>query len=210
MPQRVLVADDHQIVRQSVRALLESQGFEITGEAANGLEAVELAQAGGCDVAILDLSMPELDGIEAAREILATSPDTSAILLTVHAEEHIVFNALQAGIRGYVVKTQAAEELVRAIGKVSTGAIYLSPGVYGIVLDTYLSGATILEDPLARREREVLQLVAEGKSTKQIAAALNVRVKTIESYRTRIMDKLKIRTTAGLVRYAIRRGLITP
>jgi len=208
MPLRILLADDHQIVRQGFRAILERHGFQVACEASDGREAVRCAQAQPVDVAILDLSMPQLNGLDAAREILASHSRTAIILLTMHVEEHQIVAALRAGIRGYVIKTQASEELMTAIREVVAGGTYLSPSVCGVVVDAYLSGRNPTFDPLTSREREVLQLVAEGHTTKQIAGLLNLSVKTAESYRSRIMEKLEIHETAGLVRYAIRRGLI--
>jgi len=208
MPLQVLLADDHQIVRQGFRAILEHNGFQVVGEAANGREAVRFVQAHPPDVAILDLSMPQLNGLDAAREILQSHTRTAIILLTMHVEEHLIVAALRAGIRGYIIKTQASEELISAIGEVIRGGIYLSPGACEVVVGAYLSGRSAPSDPLTSREREVVQLVAEGRTTKEIAGVLNLSVKTAESYRSRIMEKLEIHETAGLVRYAIRRGLI--
>ena len=210
MPIQVLLADDHLIVRQGLKALLEREGFTVVGEAVDGHEAVRLAQALHPDVAVLDLAMPLLNGLDTAREILRISPRTRTILLTMHPEDHYIFEALRAGIEGYVLKTQAAEDLVRAIREVFRGMIYLSPGVSRAVVQAYLAKTDLPPDPLAPRERQVLQLVAEGKTTKEIAVLLGISVKTAESYRSRIMQKLDIHETAGLVRYAIRRGLIQP
>jgi len=210
MPVRVLLADDHQIVRQGLRALLEREGLEVVGEASDGQEALRLVGAIHPDVAILDLSMPQLNGLDAACGVQQASPRTKAILLTMHVEEHQVVAALRAGIRGYVVKTQAAEEVMQAIREVSRGGIYLSPGVSRVVVEAYLANIDPPPDPLAPRERQVLQLVAEGKTSKEVAALLGLSVKTAESYRTRIMEKLNLHETASLVRYAIRRGLIQP
>ena len=207
-PLQILLADDHQIVRQGFRAILERSGFQVAGEAADGREAVRFAQAHPPDVAILDLSMPQLNGLDAAREILQLHSRTAIILLTMHVEEHQIVAALRAGIRGYVIKTQASEELINAIREVIAGGIYLSPGACRVVVGAYLSGRSVPSDPLTSREREVLQLVAEGHTTKEIASVLNLSVKTAESYRSRIMEKLEIHETAGLVRYAIRSGLI--
>jgi two-component system, NarL family, response regulator NreC len=208
MPLQILLADDHQIVRQGFRAILERSGFQVAGEAADGRKAVQFAQAHPPDLAILDLSMPQLNGLDAAREILQAHSRTAIILLTMHVEEHQIIDALRAGIRGYVIKTQASEDLINAIREVIGGGIYLSPGVCGVVVGAYLSGRNAVSDPLTSREREVVQLVAEGHTTKEIAGVLNLSVKTAESYRSRIMEKLEIHETAGLVRYAIRRGLI--
>ena len=210
MALQILLADDHLIVRDGIKAILERHGFQIAGEAANGREAVRLAQAHSPDVAILDLSMPQLNGLDAAREILQSHDRPAIILLTMHVEEHQIVAALRAGIRGYVIKTQASQDLINAIREVVAGGIYLSPGAYGVVVDAYLAGRNAPSDPLTLREREVLQLVAEGHTTKEIAAILNLSVKTAESYRSQIMEKLEIHETASLVRYAIRRGLIQP
>ena len=210
MPIQVLLADDHLIVRQGLKALLEREGIKVVGEAADGHEAVRLAQALRPDVAVLDLAMPLLNGLDTAREILRISSRTRTILLTMHPEDHYIFEALRAGIEGYVLKTQAAEDLVRAIREVFRGMIYLSPGVSRAVVQAYLAKTDLPPDPLAPRERQVLQLVAEGRTAKEVAVLLGISVKTAESYRTRIMQKLDIHETAGLVRYAIRRGLIQP
>lgn len=210
MPLRLILADDHHIVRQGLRALLERDGFEIAAEAADGNAAVTLVEVYHPDIAVLDLSMPGLNGVDAAREILQRHPKVGIILLTVHNEDYQVVTALRAGIRGYVIKTQAADELVRAIREVATGGMYLSPEVSRIVVGAYLSGAELPADPLTPRERQILQLIAEGKTTKEVAVLLGLSTKTAESYRARIMEKLDIHQTAGLVRYAIRRGLIEP
>jgi DNA-binding NarL/FixJ family response regulator len=207
---RVVLADDHHIVRQGLRVLLEKEGLKVVAEAENGRDAVQLAQQHKPDVVVLDLMMPLLNGLEAGREILHNRYASAAILLTMHTEEHQIAMALRAGIRGYLLKTQAAEDLVQAIREVIRGEIYLSPGVSRIVVDGYLSGERPGVDPLAPRERQVLQLVAEGKTSKEIAVVLGLTVKTAESYRARVMEKLDVHETAGLVRYAIRHGLIDP
>jgi len=152
--------------------------------------------------------MPLLNGLDAGREILQNGYATAAILLTMHTQEHQIAMALRAGVRGYLLKTQAAEDLVHAIREVLRGEIYLSPGVSRIVVDGYLSGDRPAGDPLAPRERQVLQLVAEGKTSKEVAVLLGLTVKTAESYRARVMEKLGVHETAGLVRYAIRHGII--
>jgi DNA-binding NarL/FixJ family response regulator len=210
MPLRILVADDHQILRQGVRAMLERAGVEVVGEGTNGREAVKLASTLRPDVVVLDLAMPLLNGLDAAREILQDRPAARVILLTMHMEEHQVVAALRAGVRGYVVKTQAVEDLVQAIREVARGDIYLSPGVSRVFVESYLARPDAQPDPITARERQVLQLVAEGKTSKEIAVVLDLTVKTAESYRARIMEKLDIHDTAGLVRYAIRHGLIEP
>jgi DNA-binding NarL/FixJ family response regulator len=198
------------VVRQGLKALLEREGFDVVGEASDGREASRLAHDLSPDVAILDIAMPLLNGIEAGRAISRGCPSVRMIALTVHTENHYVMAALEAGFSGYVLKSQAAAQLVRAIKEVSRGSVYLSPGVSRTVVDASLNKARLPADPLTAREREVLQLVAEGKTTKQIAKLLGVAAKTAESHRTRIMAKLKIHETAGLVRYAIRQGLVQP
>jgi two-component system response regulator NreC len=207
---RIVLADDHHIVRQGLRALLEREGMKVVAEADDGRAAIQMAQTHKPDVVVLDLKMPILNGLEAGREILQNRYATAAILLTMHTEEHQIAMALRAGIRGYLLKTQAAEDLVHAIREVVRGEIYLSPGVSRIVVDGYLSGERPAGDPLAPRERQVLQLVAEGKTSKEIAVLLGLTVKTAESYRARVMEKLDVHETAGLVRYAIRHGIIDP
>jgi DNA-binding NarL/FixJ family response regulator len=210
MPIQVLLADDHPIVREGFKALLEREGLRVVGEASDGREAVRLAQTLHPDVAVLDLSMPLLNGLQAAQEILRASPGTRTILLTMYTEDQYVLEAVRAGIRGYVVKRQAAMDLVQAIREVANGAIYLSPSVSAAVVQAYLSKTDLPSDPLSSRERQVLQLVAEGKTTKEVAQLLGISVKTAESHRDHIMKKLDIHETASLVRYAIRRGLIQP
>ena len=210
MSGQVLIADDHPLIRQGLRTLLEQHGFTVVGEAADGREAAQLAQELEPDVAVLDLAMPLLNGLDAAREITRTSRRTKTILVTVHTADQYVLAALQAGVRGYVLKSQATAELVQAIQEVMRGGRYLSPGISEAVVQAYLAKTDLPADPLTPREREVLQLIAEGKATKDIAGLLGVSVKTVESHRTRLMEKLDIRQTAGLVRYAIRRGLIQP
>ena len=210
MLQRIILADDHLIVRQGLKSILEKELYTVVGEAGDGREAVRLAQELSPDIAVLDLSMPLLNGLDAAREIVKVSPQTKVILLTMHTEDPYVMDALRAGIRGYVLKTQAAQDLVQAIYEVSRGSMYLSPGISRAVVEAYLAKSELPPDPLTPREREVLQLIAEGKSTKEVAGVLGVSVKTAESHRTRLMEKLDIHETATLVRYAIRRGLVQP
>ena len=210
MPLRIVLADDHSIVREGLRLLLERDGLQVVAEAADGREAVRLAQAHKPDVVVLDLMMPLLNGLEAGREIIQSGAAKGAILLTMHTQEHQIAAALRAGIRGYLLKTQAAEDLVHAIRDVFRGEIYLSPGVSQVVVDGYLHGGLPAGDPLAPRERQVLQLVAEGKTSKEIATLLGLTVKTAESYRARLMEKLDLHETAALVRYAIRHGIIDP
>lgn len=210
MPLRMLLADDHMIVRQGVRGLLERAGHEVVAEANNGVEAVQLAEALKPDLIVFDLVMPVMNGIEAAQQIRTVGCQAPVILLTMRTEEHHVATALRAGIRGYVLKTQAAEDLLHAIRDVQRGQLYLSPGVSRPIIDGYLSGVPAQAEPLSSRELQVLKLVAEGHTSKDIAVVLGLSVKTAESYRAHVMDKLDIHDTAGLVRYAIRRGIVEP
>jgi two-component system response regulator NreC len=196
--------------RQGLKTLLEREGLDVIGEASDGREAIRLAQQLNPDIAVLDLVMPLLNGVDAAREITKVSRKTKPILLTMHTEDRYVIEALKAGITGYVLKTQAASDLVTAISEVFKGTTYLSPGVSGAVVAAYLAKSEIQQPSLTSRERQVLQLVAEGKTTKEAASVLGVSVKTAESHRSSLMEKLSIHETAGLVRYAIRIGLIRP
>jgi two-component system, NarL family, response regulator NreC len=207
---RIVVVDDHLILLQGVRKLLEGEGeYEVVGQATDGREGVELVTRLKPDIAVLDITMPGLNGLDATRAIAKKSPETKTILLTMHKENPYVVEALNAGVRGYVIKSQTAGDLLRAVKEVCANRVYLSPGISQIVVDAYRrkDGA---EDPLTLREREVLQLIAEGQKTKQVALRLGISVKTAESHRTRIMSKLDVHDTAALVRYAIRRGLISP
>jgi DNA-binding NarL/FixJ family response regulator len=207
----VLLADDHPVFRQGLRALLEREKrFDVVGEASDGLEAITLAERLQPQIVVIDLAMPALNGIDAVREIVKRAPRAKAILLTMYTEEHHVLEALRAGVKGCVSKSQAAEHLLQAINDVSAGGVYLSPHVSGAVVQAYLAKTELPYEPLTPRERQVLQLIAEGKTTKETAAVLEVSVKTAETHRTNLMEKLDIHSTAGLVRYAIRRGLLQP
>jgi two-component system response regulator NreC len=207
-PCRVLLADDHQILRQGVRALLEKAGHVVVGEAADGRQACQLARRLQPNIAVLDLSMPLLNGLDAAREIRRLSPRTQVIMLTMYTERPFVLQAMQAGARGYILKSQPAADLIRAIQEVLSGAAYLSPAVSALLVDAYRERSNDGDEPLTARERAVLQLIGEGKTTKAIAGVLGISFKTAESHRSRIMKKLDIHEVAGLVRYAIRRGLL--
>lgn len=207
---RVLLADDHVIVRQGLKALLDKEGLDVVCEAADGQQALQMVRQHKPDVAVLDFAMPLLNGLDAAREILKMSSRTKPMLLTMHTEDHYVLEALRAGVRGYVMKNHSREDLVRAITQVAHGEVYLSPGISEVVVQAYLNKSDYSSDPLSGRERQVLQLVAEGNTTKKVASLLGLSVKTAESHRARIMEKLDIHETAGLVRYAIRRGIIQP
>lgn len=207
---KIILADDHAILRESLKELLEERGLEVVGEASNGREAVDLVVKHKPNVAVMDLGMPLLNGIEAAREISKVAPQTLTILLTMFEEDDYILNALRAGVRGYVLKGQASADLVKAIQCVMRGSVYLSPGISQSVIDAYVQRRESPLDPLTDRERQVLHLIAEGKSTKEVANLLDLSVKTAETHRTKIMRKLDIHNTAGLVRYAVRRHLISP
>ncbi len=206
MATRVLLADDHGLVRQGLRLVLEREGFDVVGEAEDGLHAVRLARETEPDVAILDLVMPRLNGIDAAREIHRCSARTRTLLLTTRADD-LLLEALAAGMAGCILKTLGARDLVEAVRHLQTGGVYLSPGLTEVVVSAYRNGSSRAADPLSLREREVLQLIAEGRGTKQVAEALCISTRTVESHRARIMRKLAIHETAGLVRYAILHGL---
>jgi two-component system response regulator NreC len=210
VPLQILLADDHEIVRDGLKALLVQQHMDVIGEASDGYEAVRLASELHPAIAIVDYSMPLLNGLEATRKMRGISPPIKTILLTMHTEDQYVLEALRVGVSGYVVKTEAAADLVRAIHEVSRGQIYLSPGISRAVVEAYLTKAELPADPLTPQEHRVLLLIAEGKRAKEIAQILEISVKTAESHRSRIMEKLGIHETAGLVRYAIRHGVIEP
>ena len=207
---RILLVDDHTLVRQGLRSLLEREGFTIVGEASDGLEAVERTRALSPDIVVMDISMPSENGLNSAREIHKYFPDTKVILLTQHSEDMYIADALEAGVAGYVLKSQVSSDLLHAIRQVSNGHVYISPGISGAVLAAYKSRLDKKSDVLTLRERQVLQLIAEGKTTRDVASLLFISVKTAETHRSRLMQKLDIHETAGLVRYAIRRGLVQP
>jgi two-component system, NarL family, response regulator NreC len=207
---RVLLADDHALFREGLKSLLSAGEFDIVAEAANGQDAIKEARRLKPDVAIVDISMPGLNGVDAAREMLRASPRSKVILLTMHKDHAYLAEALRAGARGYILKSRGVTELLDALREVAHGGVYLSPGLSREVADTYLTGDKPAASPLSPREREVLQLIAEGKTTKEVAATLFISFKTVESHRQRIMSKLDIHETASLVRYAIRQGLIQP
>jgi DNA-binding NarL/FixJ family response regulator len=206
---RIVIVDDHLILLQGIRKLLEAEpGYQVVGEACDGLEGVELIKRLKPDIAIMDITLPGLNGLDAARTIAASSPRTRTILLTMHKESPYVVEALNTGVHGYVIKTEASADLLRAIREASRDRMYFSPAISQIVIDAYRNKDSLEGDPLTAREREVLQLIAEGNKTKQVAANLGISLKTAESHRTHLMKKLDIHDTAGLVRYAVRRGLI--
>ena len=205
---RILLADDHAVFRQGLAALLQQQGFVIAGEAADGLSAVRLTQALQPNVVILDSSMPGLNGVEAAREIHKLVPGTQTILLTMHEEHVSAMEALRAGMHGYIYKSQTADELMNTIREVARGALHFSAGMNPTEVDNYASGTEQGPDPLTERERQVLVMIASGSTNRDIAQALGLSPKTVESHRNRIMHKLNMHRAAELIRYAVRRNII--
>ena len=204
----VLLADDHPVVRQGVASLVERDGFSVVGEANDGYEAVEMSERLRPDIAMIDFVMPRLNGLDAAVQIQRRSPVTRTVLLTMYTDDQYVLNAFKMGVRGYVLKTQASSDIGQALREVVRGGIYVSAGISETIIQACFSDAHLPEDPLTPREREVLKLIAEGGTTKEVASLLGVSVKTADTHRTRIMRKLDIHQTAGLVRYAIRNGIV--
>lgn len=213
---RILIVDDHAVVRRGVRSLLESEeGFEITGEATTGREAVAMARRMQPDVVVMDLSLPELNGLDATRQILKDSPRSEILVLTMHHSEELARDVLQAGARGYVLKSDADQSLIAAVKSLREHKPFLSSKVTEFVLDDYLRRTDALEEALSHetvtaREREIIQLLAEGKSNKEAASTLGISVKTIEAHRANIMRKLRLRSVSELVRYAIRNKIVQP
>lgn len=211
MPQTILIADDHRLLREGLRALLERDGLQVVAEADNGRSAVRLAKELQPDLVITDIAMPDLNGVEATRQICAEAPRSKVLALSMHTESRFVLGILEAGASGYLLKDAAFEELSGAIKAVLKDQIYLSPAIAGAVVKQSLGrlGSKLRpqQAKLSKREREVLQLIAEGKSTKEIAARLYVSVKTVETHRKQIMDRLGIYSVAELTKYAIREGV---
>ena len=211
MPIRILIADDHGVVAEGLKHLVEAEtDMEVVAVVGDGREAVQQARDAQPDVVLMDLSMPELNGADATRAILQRDPKCRVIVLSMYAQREYVRRALKAGAAGYVVKRSAAKEVVEAIRAVHAGQRYLSPRVADVVIDDYAGDER--DDPLARlsaREREVLQLLAEGHTGAQIAERLSLSQKTVETYRARLVEKLGIRDVAGLVKFAIHRGLVS-
>lgn len=209
---RIIIVDDHQIVRQGLSTLLAKEpDMEVVAEAENGRKAVQLTKELAPHIVIMDVNMPDLNGIEATRQILHHNPDVKVIALSMHADRRFVVNMLKAGASGYLLKDCAFEELAQAIRLVMANKTYLSPGVSDIVIKDYVHGLSAPGSSafsvLTAREREVLQLMAEGKSTSQIAEYLNISIKTVETHRQQLMHKLGIHSVAELTKYAIREGL---
>jgi DNA-binding NarL/FixJ family response regulator len=213
-PIRILLCDDHLLIRASLKSLIgEFPGIEVVGEAGDGREALDHVAKLGPNVVIMDIAMPGLNGLEATRRLVKDYPQVHVVMLSMHADESHVLQALRAGASGYVLKGSAPRELEMAIEAVARGEIFLSPAISKHVIDVYLNraeGQANSLDLLTPRQREILQLIAEGKSSKQIAQILDASVKTIESHRASLMERLDIHDVAGLVRYAIRHGLVSP
>jgi len=216
---RILIADDHEVARRGIRALLESHpDWEVTAEAKDGREAVELASTMKPDLVLLDIGMPNLNGLEAARQILATSPEVAILILTMHDTDHVVREVLRAGARGFLLKSDAGRDLVAAVEAIQLQRTFFTTRVSQMVLDGYLDrynhdDASLkkeneLGDILTAREREVIQLLAEGKTSKEVAVALKLSVKTAETHRTNLMRKLGLHSVADLTRYAVRNGIV--
>lgn len=206
---RILLADDHAVVRQGFKMILDAQpDMEIVGEAGNGREAVELVEELKPDVVVMDVAMPELNGIEATRRVASSVPHTRVIALSMHKDSVYVREVLRAGARGYLLKDSGAGDLVSAVRAVAQGEGYLSPAVSDAVLDDYRKHVTNPIDLLSSREREVLQMLAEGKTNKEIAGVLNLSVYTVDAHRGRIMEKLNLHSINELVRFAVRNGMI--
>ncbi|MCX5785088.1 MAG: response regulator transcription factor [Elusimicrobia bacterium] len=214
MEKTILICDDHKIFREGLRALLEKQpGIKVAGEARDGLEAVHLCRELSPDIVIMDISMPGLNGIEAARKIAKAKKTARVIALSMHNDRKYVTEIFKAGARAYLLKDSAFEELLDAIKAVSCGRVFLSAGITSLVLSDYIKNPAKNSQSaftlLSAREREVLQLFAEGLSTKEISAKLGVSVKTVETHRKRIMEKLNIKNIAGLTKYAVKEGLVS-
>ncbi len=212
MSLRILIADDHRIMREGLRSLLEKQpDTEVIAEAENGRTTLQMSRRFKPDVVLMDIIMPDLNGIEATRQILAELPDIKVIALSMHSDKKFVVEMLDAGASGYLLKDTAFEELGKALHTVVNNRTYLSPKIVGLMAEDYSpSSATkdyLVSPVLTSREREVIQLIAEGKTTKQIASLLNVSVKTVETHRKKIMDKLGTNSVAELTKYALREGL---
>ncbi|MDQ6759991.1 MAG: response regulator transcription factor [Acidobacteriota bacterium] len=214
---RILIADDHEIVRRGLRALLESQPeWEVVAEAVTGRDALEKAKQTTPDLAIVDVGMPELNGLETTRQLLKALPQTEVLILTMHENEQIVREVLDAGARGYVLKSDAGRDLVAAVEALCQHRTFFSSQISELLLNSYLRHPDRPDSPesprsrLTTREREIVQLLAEGKSNKEVAAALNISIKTAETHRTNIMNKLDLRSVTELVRYAVRNNMVEP
>jgi two-component system response regulator NreC len=212
---RVLLGDDHAVLRQGLRKILEDRrDWRVVAEAGNGRDAVREALEQKPEVAVLDIGMPILNGIEATRQIARRAPNVRVVILSMHSDQAYVTQAVHAGARGYVLKESAGDELIEAIGTIAAGGTFFSPAVAQVVFDDYVRGLADRGihdryDLLSEREREVLQLVAEGRSSREIGDLLSISPATVETHRTHVLQKLGLRNTAEVVRYAARRGIVT-
>ena len=212
---RILIADDHDLMRRGVKSLLQSRaGWEVCGEAHTGREAVAKAEELKPDVVILDISMPDLNGVDAAKRIRKASPDTEVLILSVHYSDQLIRDILEAGVRGYIVKSDSDRDLVIAVETLANHKPFFTPRATEVMLTNFNEGKTkadlpeTMRDRLTSREREIVQLLAEGKSSKEVASSLNISVKTAETHRANIMRKLQLHTVSELVRYAVRNQII--
>ena len=212
---RIVLADDHVLMRHGLRLLLERQAdFQVVGEAADGRETIEICDAQKPDVLVLDIAMPNLNGIEAARQVAAKLPQTAIVILSMHSDESYVLRALKAGARGYLLKDSAEADLINAIRSVKEGKAFLSPAISKMLVDDYVRrleqrGVEDSYELLTTREREVLQLLAEGKSNKEVANMLNLSLYTVETHRGNILQKLNLHSVPELILYAVRKGVIS-
>jgi DNA-binding NarL/FixJ family response regulator len=214
-PIRILLADDHTVMRRGLRVLLERQpGFQIVGEAADGAEAVELALREKPDVAVLDIGMPGLNGIEAARRIVEKNPNIAVVILSMHSDESYVLRTLKAGARGYLLKDAPEYDLINAIQAVHQGKAFFSPAISKMLVEDYMRqmqqrGVEDTYELLTSREREILQLLGESKSNKEIATRLDLSLHTVETHRSNMLEKLNLHSTAELILYAVRKGIVS-
>lgn len=212
---RILLADDHTVMRAGLRLLLERhESFEVIGEAADGREAVEIALQLKPAVVVMDVAMPHLNGVEAARQIMGKNPDTAIVMLSMHSDESYVLRSLKAGARAYLLKDSAEADLIAAIQAIVEGRSFFSPGVRALLKEDYIYrlqkfGADDTYELLTAREREVLQLVAEGRSNKEVASLLGLSLYTVETHRTHILQKLNLHSVPELILYAVRKGIIS-
>ncbi len=216
-PVRILIADDHEVVRRGLRTLLETQpNWEIVGEAITGRQAIEEVKRLAPDLVIMDITMPEMNGLEATRQLHKIAPDTQVLILSIHENEQLVHEVLEAGARGYVLKSDAGRDLIAAVESLCQHKLFFTPKVSEMVLEGYLKGGNLAENykspanRLTAREREIVQLLGEGQTNKEIADSLNISVKTVETHRSHIMEKLNLHSFGDLIRYAVRNQLMQP
>jgi DNA-binding NarL/FixJ family response regulator len=212
---RIMVADDHDLMRRGIKGMLQTRaGWEVCGEAHTGREAVTMARELKPDIAVLDISMPELNGVDAAKRIRKESPNTEILILSMHYTDQLIRDILEAGIRGYIVKTDSDRDLMIAVETLANHKPFLTPRATEVMLTSFKEGKmrpelpTALRDRLTSREREIVQLLAEGKSSKEVATSLSISVKTAETHRANIMRKLQLHTVSELVRYAVRNQIV--